>query len=272
MLIQPLGHSLFSAFWLVQLANLILIALAVRLILKYLWRTPAMPVVLMFMVLLLLANVLGSLGFYTIAFLLHNLTPLLFIAVVVIFHEEIRDLLGSMGRNLQRRFSDQTGVLEKDVIGTLVESCMLLKRRHLGGLFVIERQESLGRVYRVPPVELDKVKIEPSIIAALLQPPGLLHDGAIIIKNGEIVGARAILPLSKSIYLPRQGQSRLRGALGTRHRAALGITEVSDAIALVVSEETGVFSLAVNGILEEGLSSEQLTERLAELTVSRKED
>ena len=271
MLIQPLGHSLFSAFWLVQLANIILIALAVRLILKHLWRTPAMPVVLMFAILLLLANVLGELGFYTVAFLLHNLTPLLFIAVVVIFHEEIRDLLGAMGRNLQRRIYGHSGTLEMSVIDSLVQSCILLRRRGLGGLFVIERQESLESVYRVPPMELKALEIDPSVVASLFQPPGLLHDGAVIIKNGEIVAARAILPLSKSIYLPRQDRNRLRGTLGTRHRAAIGITEVSDAIALVVSEETGKFSLAVNGILDEGLSDEKLKERLAELTSTREE-
>ena len=98
LIIQPLGHSLFSFFWLVQLANILLISFAVRIILKYLWKTPAMPVIGMFIVLLLLADLLGNLGFYTLSFLLQNLTPLLFIAVVVIFHDEIRDLLASMGR------------------------------------------------------------------------------------------------------------------------------------------------------------------------------
>lgn len=268
-MIQPLGHSILSGFWLAQLANIVVIAVIVRMLLKYLWRTPAMPVILMFLILILFANILGGLGFFTFSYLLQNLTPLLFLAVVVIFHEEIRDLLGSMGRNL-RRFYGHTDILEHSAIESLVESCVLLRKYRLGGLFVIEREESLDKVYR-DIVHLDKLMIDPNLIASLLQPPGVLHDGAIIINNGFIVGARAILPLSRSTFFGRSRTDRPRSALGTRHRAAIGITEVSDAIAVVVSEETGNFSIACGGILEETLSRKRFTERLTELTSSREE-
>jgi len=94
----------------------------------------------------------------------------------------------------------------------------------------------------------------------------VLHDGAIIISNGRIVGARAILPLSRKTFFGRSRANRPSAALGTRHRAAIGITEVSDAIAVVVSEETGNFSIAHGGILEENLGPDDLRERLVELT------
>jgi diadenylate cyclase len=267
MLIQPLGHSLISFFWLVQLANILLIAMVVRVILKYLWRTPAMPVVLMFIILLLLADLLGNLGFYTLSYLLQNLTPLLFIAIVVIFHDEIRDILATMGRYLRHHiYFNRSETLKPDTIQSIVDTCRFLKKKRLGGLLVIEQQESLESVYKVRPVEMDRLRIRPNLVAALLQPPGVLHDGAIIIRNGEIVGARAILPLSRGSYIPRIRRDGLSAALGTRHRAAIGITEVSDAIAVVVSEESGDFGLAYGGILEEAIPGERLAERLAELT------
>jgi diadenylate cyclase len=267
MMIQPLGHSIISGFWLAQLANLIVIAVLVRMLLKYLWRTPAMPVILMFMIIILFANILGQLGFFTVSYLLQNLTPILFIAVVVIFHEEIKDLLGTMGRNL-RRFYGHVDIIEQSEIESIVESCVLLRKLRLGGLFVMERDESLERIYG-DPVVLDKLKIDPPVVASLLQPPGVLHDGAIIISNGRIVGARAILPLSRKTFFGRSRANRPRPALGTRHRAAIGVTEVSDAIAVVVSEETGNFSIAHDGILEEAIVIDDFGKRLVELTSKR---
>jgi len=264
MMIQPLGHSIISGFWLVQLINIVIIAIVAKMLLKYLWRTPAMPVIVMFMIIIIFANVLGGLGFFTFNYLLQNLTPILFIAVVVIFHEEIKDLLGTMGRNLRRSYG-HADIIEQSEIESLVESCILLRKLRLGGLFVMERKESLKSIYG-DPVMLDKLKIAPPVVASLLQPPGVLHDGAIIISNGRIVGARAILPLSRRTYFGRSRVNKPQPALGTRHRAAIGVTEVSDAIAVVVSEETGKFSIAHDGILEEAIVLDEFGKRLVELT------
>lgn len=263
-MIQPLGHSIISVFWLAQLANILIITIAARLLLKYLWRTPAMPVILMFTIIIIFAKILGGLGFFTFSYLLQHLTPILFIAVVVIFHEEIKDLLGTMGRNL-RRFAGHADIIEQSEIESLAESCILLRKLRLGGLFVMEREESLESIYG-DPVMLDKLKINPPLVASLLQPPGVLHDGAIIISSGRIVGARAILPLSRKTFFGRSRANRPRPALGTRHRAAIGVTEVSDAIAVVVSEETGNFSIAHDGILEEAIVLDEFSRRLVELT------
>ncbi|OPL17582.1 MAG: hypothetical protein AVO35_09125 [Candidatus Aegiribacteria sp. MLS_C] len=269
MLIQPLGHSVLSWFWLAQLLNIFIIAFAIRMLLKYIWRTPAMPVIGTFLLVILVGNALGQLGFYTFGYLLSNLTPILFVSVVVIFHEEIKDLLGTLGRNI-RRYIGHRDMIEKSEIESLVECCILLRKLHLGGLFVVERDESLENVYG-DPVMLDKLELDPPLVASILQPPGPLHDGAVIISNGKIVGARAILPLSRKTFFGRSRANRPSAALGTRHRAAIGITEVSDAIAVVVSEETGNFSISHNGILEENVGLEELGDRLMELTSEGKE-
>ncbi len=268
---EPLGHPLLSWFWFVQFMNVIIVAFLIRLLLKHLWRTPAMPVIVMFIVMILIGNVLGRMGFYTFGYLISNLTPVLFISVVLIFHEEIKDLLGTMGRNLRKYFGHR-GVMARSEIDSLVEACALLRKLRLGGLFVVEGEESLEHLYGGDPVKLDRLQLNPPLVASILQPPGPLHDGAVIIRNGKIVGARAILPLSKRIFLGRSGDRKPRAELGTRHRAAIGITEVSDAVAVVVSEETGNFSIAHDGILEENLSLEELADRLAELTGREGED
>ncbi len=263
-MISPLGQPLLSLFWLVQLVNIILIAFIVRLVLKFLWRTPAMPVVLMVLLILLIARVLGFLGFYTVTYLLDALFPMLFIAVIVIFHEEVRDLLGTMGRHLSARFFGGTKP-ESGLVDSLVEACALLRQRKLGGLMVLEGTESLENVISEM-VPLDRLSPQPLLIAALFQKPGVLHDGALLVRDGEIVAARAILPLSRKTYMGRRvrGEAGPRSALGTRHRAALGITEVSDATAVVVSEETGNYSLAREGVLHEDISRGRLREMLLE--------
>lgn len=264
MMIQPLGHSLFSWFWLAQLLNIVIVALAIRMLLKYLWRTPAMPVIGMILIVIIFGYILGQLGFYTLGYLISSLMPILFVSVVIIFHQEIRDMLGTMGRNL-RGLVGHRDLIERSDIESLVDSCVLLRKLRLGGLFVVEREESLENVYG-DPVPLSKLDIDPNLVASILQPPGLLHDGAIIISNGRIVGARAILPLSRKTFFGRTRANRPSSALGTRHRAAIGITEVSDAIAVVVSEETGNFSIAHDGVLEENIGLDDLGERLVELT------
>lgn len=270
MMFQPLGHSILSSFWLVQFLNIAIIAILARMLLKYLWNTSAMPVIGMFLVIIIVANVLGSLGFHTFSFLLSSLTPILFIAVVVIFHEEIKDVLGTMGRNIRRKIFE-TEVIERSDIESLVESCTFLRKLHLGGLFVMERKESVENIC-ADAINLDRLRIDPPVVAAILQPPGFLHDGAVIISNGRIIAARAFLPLSRETFYGKSRSDRVSAVLGTRHRAAIGITEVSDAIGVVVSEETGHFSITHDGRIEQNLMTDELVERLVELTSKREEE
>ena len=138
-------------------------------------------------------------------------------------------------------------------------------------LLLMKKEEYLYSLY-AHPVILCKLNINHAVIASLIQPPRVLHDGAIIISNGRIVGARAILPLSRKTFFGRSRVNRPRPALGTRHRAAIGVTEVSDAIAVVVSEETGNFSIAHNGILEEAIILDEFGKRLVDLTSEREKN
>ncbi len=253
---QPLGHSIFSGFWLAQLADVLIIAIVIRIIVGSLWKTPAMTVILVFAAVLLMGAVLREMNFFTIGFLIEKLSSVMFIAVVVIFATEIKDMLRVMGRYLSRKFYRQVSWTGYDTIEALVDTCRLLRDRKLGGLFVLERSESLDGLYS-DGVELEKLRVQPDLVASMLTPPGPLHDGAIVIRDDRMVRASVILPLTgRTFFTPR---------LGTRHRAALGISERSDAVSVVVSEETGMIRVAQDGRFGEPLSKDRLRERLLEL-------
>ena len=148
-------------------------------------------------------------------------------------------------------------------IGNIVGTCLMLRRHHLGGLFVIEREEALDNFYDEM-IPLKDLPIDKNMIVAMLTSPGYLHDGAIIIRDNKIIGAKAFLPTSKKTYFGGPEVFReFRSKLGSRHRAGLGITEVSDCLTVIVSEETGNFSLGHDGTLDMVLTADILEERLS---------
>lgn len=261
---EPLGHPVFSIFWLTQLVNIAFVVLIVWLLLKKLWRTAAMPVILMFIVVYMIAAVLENTDFYIVNYVMEALAPVLLIAVVVLFHDEIRDMLGSSGRFFSNKFKRFFGEEEvhTTAVGKIIDACLLLRRKHLGGLFVIEREEALDNYYE-DMIPLENLPLDMNLIAAIFQPPGLLHDGAVIIRDNKIIGANALLPTSRKTYFGGPDVVRaFRSKLGTRHRAGLGITEISDCLTVIVSEETGNFSLAHDGTLEMALTAGALKELL----------
>jgi len=255
---EPLGHPILSGFWLAQLADITIVAIAARAVIRSIWRTPAMSIVLVFVGVLVSGIVLRELQFYTVGYLLESLSGVLFITSVVIFHEDIRNILLEQGRRLSKRLrsssSAQTG---KDTIEAVVSSCVLLRRRNLGALIVIERNDMMDNYYREG-LDLDNLRVVPELIAAIQQPPGPLHDGALVIRKDRLVKASTFLPLAE--------YTRFRMKLGSRHRAALGLAEHSDAVVVVVSEETGDFRIAHDGLLDGPHSEEVLREELLALT------
>ncbi len=257
----PLGHSLLSWFWIAQLLDLALITLIIWLVVRQLWRTPAMTVIAVLAVILLLGIMLRRLQLHTVGFLAEELTGVLFIATVIIFHAEIKAMLGSLGRYAGRVLGGGvwTG---HGTVESIVSACLQMKEKGIGGLIVLERSENLDTLYG-DGVELDRLEVNPDLVTSMFTPPGPLHDGAVVIRDDRIVRASAVLPLSRRTYF--------RPRLGTRHRAALGITERSDAIAVAVSEETGSFRVAHDGRMEGPLSVDRMRELLLELTGHKKE-
>jgi diadenylate cyclase len=196
------------------------------------------------------ASRLGDLT--TLNWLLSTLLPYTVFALIVVFAAEIRQALAKMGRRVTlSRASSSDGEAYDDI----VLAANLFCQNQTGALIVIEREIGL-RTYIESGVPLD-ARLSYDLLATIFRPSAPLHDGAVIVKDDRIAAAACFLPLSMNPVLSTQ--------LGTRHRAGIGVTEETDAIAVIVSEENGSISLAVGARIERDLSVEQLRERLGEL-------
>jgi diadenylate cyclase len=188
----------------------------------------------------------------TVNWLVGTLLPYAIFALIVVFAAEIRQALAKLGRKVTFARSLQARESSYDDI---VLAANLFSQEQTGALMVIEREIGL-RTYIESGVPLD-AQLSYHLLATIFRPSAPLHDGAAIVQKDRIAAAACFLPLSMNPLLSTQ--------LGTRHRAGIGITEETDAVAVIVSEETGAISLAVAGQIERELSAEQLRERLSEL-------
>lgn len=184
--------------------------------------------------------------------LITTLLPYTVFALIVVFAAEIRQALARLGRGLT--LSRAAGS-EADAYDDIVLAANLFCQNQTGALIIIEREIGL-RTYIESGVPLD-ARLSYDLLATIFRPSAPLHDGAVIIQDDRIAAAACFLPLSMNPVLSTQ--------LGTRHRAGIGVTEETDAIAVIVSEETGSMSLAIGGKIERDLSVEQLRDRLGEL-------
>jgi len=202
---------------------------------------------------LALAFYLSRLGeLATLNWLISTLLPYAVFALIVIFSAEIRQALTRLGRKLTLTRSPGS---EAEAYDDIVLAANLFCQNQTGALMVIEREIGL-RTYIESGVPLD-AQLSYDLLATIFRPSAPLHDGAVIIQKDRIAAAACFLPLSMNPVLSTQ--------LGTRHRAGIGVTEESDAIAVIVSEETGSISVAVGGKIERDLTVDQLRDRLGEL-------
>jgi len=206
---------------------------------------------------ILIASELSKwLGLRTIAFILNNIITIAAIALVVLFQPELRRGLEHIGRS---RFRDlfnfdepSTRIKVTAATEEIVKACIEMSKAYVGALIVIERDTKIGEIINTG-TQLDS-NISSELLINIFTPNTPLHDGAVIIRDGKVKAAACFLPLTDNPNLSKE--------LGTRHRAALGITEVSDSVAVVVSEESGKISLAYNGGLTRNLTPDILRKAL----------
>lgn len=188
------------------------------------------------------------------------------VVIVIMFQREFRDLLDRVGTRVLglRHLGSQPHSVAATtaMIGVLSDACCELSKEKCGALIVVERNSKLGDYIKTG-VEVDGI-LSCELLGNLFFNRSPLHDGAVIIRNGRVCAAGCILPSSKSLDIPKE--------LGTRHRAAVGISEQSDAVVLVVSEETGTISIANNGIIKRGYNSGTLKDDLFLLLAGNEED
>jgi diadenylate cyclase len=202
----------------------------------------------LFIFLTLLSQILNL---TVLSWLLRSLTAFVAFALVVIFQPELRRALAELGSN--RLFSSTTQ--KKETIDVLADSVFELASKQIGALIAIERDTAI-RNFAESGVNLD-CEVSQEVLLTIFFPKTPLHDGGVIIRDDRLIAAACIFPVSQREDLDR--------ALGLRHRAGLGITEESDAIAIVVSEETGNLSICHRGKIERGFKPGQFEKRLSEL-------
>lgn len=178
-----------------------------------------------------------------------------FLVIIILFQPELRRALEQLGRGsiFTRSGRSEEEIIEK-TINSIVTSCEYMAKRRIGALITIEQETGIGD-YAETGIPVDGV-LTNQLLTNIFTPNTPLHDGAVIIKQDKIVAAACYLPLSESAFISKE--------LGTRHRAALGISEVTDALTIIVSEETGAISCSKTGELLRDLDGEQLRQLLVD--------
>jgi len=200
------------------------------------------------------AVVARGLDLTSLGWLLDHFWSFWVVALLVVFQPELRRALGWLGQaSLLQRLTG--GAEQAQVVEEIVRTADSLAARRIGALIVVERATGLRQLAELG-VALDAL-VSSDLLTSVFLPYSPLHDGAVIIQGTRVVAAGCFLPLSRNTQLGR--------ALGTRHRAALGITEETDAVAVTVSEETGGISIAVSGSIEPVADADALRHRLKEL-------
>jgi len=239
-------------FW--DLFEIILIAIILYQLILFIKGTRGWQMILGMTTLLLLYYLSKWFELRTIEWLLSNLFAYFVFALIVIFQAEIRRGLAQLGKGgILGGLSAHT---DEDVIEEIGSAVSSLASQKIGALIILEGEIGL-RNYIESGIELDS-RVSASLLVSIFSPSVPLHDGAIIIKESRIAAAGCFLPLTKNPMLSK--------SLGTRHRAAIGITEETDAIAVVVSEETGTISVVTGGKMLRGLSGDNLVTTLQNAT------
>ncbi len=233
-----------------DLLDIFLVALIIFLILYFLRGTRAVSLLRGIVLLTIILALLGGLfPLRAFGWLVERALPALLVAVPVIFQPELRRALERLGRagGLLARPTGRKAAIERAIVA-VTKAARILAKRKTGALIVFERETGLQDYVETGVL----LNADPSseLLIALFNPQAALHDGAVILRNGRVIAASCVLPLSTAFLDDRR--------LGLRHRAALGITEESDAVAVVVSEERGTISVAHNGRIIRDLDPQRL--------------
>lgn len=244
----------FSTMRWTDCVDIILVAFLIYKFLPLLRSTGAVRVASVIAAVVVLSWLTQAFRLYTINYILNQFLEIGLIAVVILFQPELRRMLDHLGKmKVKNLFSTQRPEEEmEEVIAHTVRACENMSRERVGALIVFGRDNPLDEYFKTG--TMIDAKMSAPLLRNLFFPKAALHDGAVIVNEGRVVAAGCVLPLSES--------DRLNVDLGTRHRAAVGMSEVSDAVVVVVSEETGAISVAVGGMLKRHLAGQTLEKLL----------
>ena len=242
-----------------DVVDILLVSLLIYQALKLIRGTRAMQMAIGSVLVVLLLYLSQAFPLRTVGWLIRNLLAYLVFAFIVLFQSDIRRALSHAGRAPFFRFLGRSA-RAAETIEEVVTAAGMLAKAHVGAIIVFEREIGLRNyVESGIPVE---AAVSYDLLTTIFQPTTALHDGAVILSEDRIAAAACFLPLTVNPHIDRD--------FGTRHRAAIGLTEESDAIAVIVSEERGEISLARHGRISRALTSDDLRNRLQALILMRR--
>ncbi len=238
---------------LTDILDIILVAFLIYMLMPLFRTTGTARIAKVVVAVIIVAWMTDVFKLHTLSFILDQFLAVGLIALVVLFQPEIRRMIDHLG---SMKFKKIFGVNKPEqemlpVIRSVVHACEDMSRERVGALIVFERDNHLDEFFKTGTV-ID-AQVSTQLLRNIFFPKAALHDGAMIIRNGRVAAAACVLPLSES--------RRLSVDLGTRHRAGVGVSEAADAVVVIVSEETGAISVAVDGMLKRHLAPQTL-ERL----------
>ncbi|MBT2699744.1 diadenylate cyclase CdaA [Bacillus sp. ISL-40] len=239
--------------YLASIVDIVLVWYVIYKLINVIRGTKAVQLLKGILVILLVRVVSEFLGFQTLSWMMEQAITYGFLAIIIIFQPELRRALEQLGRG--KFFSRSSNLDDEDpekTVEAIVKATDYMAKRRIGALISIERETGMGD-YIETGIQLNS-NISSELLINIFIPNTPLHDGAVIIQKNNVAAAACYLPLSESPFISKE--------LGTRHRAALGISEVTDSVTVIVSEETGHISLTKNGELHRAINTEQLKELL----------
>ena len=238
----------------IDIIDILLVAFVIYAVINLIHTTSAAKIAKAIILLLLLTLLTDLVNLHAMNYILDKILELGFVALVIVFQPELRRMLEKVGgRSITELLVKPSSADDtENAITQAVAACEIMSNEKTGALIVFERDNSLEQICKTGTTVDAAVSQE--LIRNIFFPKASLHDGAMIIRNGRIEAAGCVLPLSENRHLSTD--------LGTRHRAGVGMSEASDAVVLIVSEETGTMSVAIGGMLKRHLAPETLERML----------
>ena len=255
---QQLGRMQWTDF-----VDIAIVAILIYCIMPLIKTPSTMRIARAVLAVVVIAWLTEVLHLYTLSFILNQFLAVGLLALVILFQPELRRMLDRLGSvRLRGLLGMSKPAQELDaVISQTVMACEIMSKERVGALIVFARETPIDEYFKSG-TQIDG-QVSEQLLRNIFFPKASLHDGAVIIRDGRVAAAGCVLPLSES--------HRLSADLGTRHRAGVGMSEVSDAVVIIVSEETGTISVAVGGMLKRHLASQTL-ERLLRNELCPQED
>ena len=242
-----------------DIVDILVVSIIFYSLLRLIRSTSAARVARAILLLLAITLLTDVLNLYTLNWLLNKILEVGAIALIIVFQPELRRALERVGAQLHFHLlsSESGATTEQSAISATVQACEIMSRERVGVLLIFERETPLDEYFKTGTIV--DAQLSEQLLRNLFFKNSPLHDGAVIVRGGRVAAAGCVMPLSDNPHLPSD--------LGTRHRAGIGMSENSDAVVLIVSEETGVISVAVDGVLKRGFSKKTLEAYLSDLLI-----